>query len=193
MSMVYPRAAQVVQPASNFEIDETGKLTYNAKASNGGKVLIVLLVGLSFIFAIVLAVGVAIAPQATLQERAIALLAVPALLACFFRFLKWGSKLPVRPIVFDNKSITMDGKTYLLDHVSRITWRCSDGYFAAGFGIQGAFIASAAAAAYQTSGVVAMQYGSDVIPILSGLHPDKTQQAYRDIIGFLGRVGRKYG
>jgi hypothetical protein len=137
---------------------------------------------LSILLLLMAALGTQISPTLTL----LCLLGVAGA-------IYWGVKSGrARNIEFDEKSITFDGNTYLLDHVSSIGWRASGGYVAHGQGMQGTAATIGAMAGHALSGNIYMQYGADQIVIIQGLHPNNVEGVYTRIVQFLEHFGHSY-
>ncbi len=201
MSVVQPRVANVVQPNSDFVLLDGGRqLAYDAKIPSTGRlgVMIVFgfLLGLVAIgggFTAFFGIGIGLT-QGTdsvgvgLGGLAVAVVCVLAIV----RLKRWTDAPKIRRIVFDEKSITFDGRTYLLDHVSSIGWRSAGSYMGGGSGFQGAALMAAAQVSYALSGQVYMQYGADEVVLVDKLHPEHTEAVYDKIVGFLAKFGRKF-
>jgi hypothetical protein len=183
-------AGVVVQPNADHTIDEkNGRLTYNAKTLRAGSYAIASFLMTPLILVMIIAVPMLLLTLYIGQSGPIGIAFVVVLVTggAMFGLTKWGLRPRTVPVIFDADSITVNGRTYLLDHVSQIRWRASAGYSApAGAAAQGAAIGHA------LSGQIYIQYGDKEIPIITQLHPDRVQVVYYDILRFLREMGREY-
>jgi hypothetical protein len=180
MTVVQPR--NIVQPTPDFEMRDGGRrLVYRVKPPGEARWVIIVILSFLALIAGVLSV--------LIDMRGLALACAFAI----FFLIRWGITAgKEKTIEFDEKSITVDGKTYLLDHVSSIGWRAGDGFYAGGAGMQGTGAMIGAMAGQALSGQIYMQYGADEVIILKGLSPNNVEAVYNRIVGFLEKFGRKF-
>lgn len=196
-----PVAPGVVQPTSDFQFDDKSQtLTYFARTNSKGRLLVMVLMifPLVIVGCLSLVVGCMASTMQPMRpnDQTTAMIAFLVTVGCIVAAIlmtKWANKPKVKPIVFDSRSISFDGNTYLLEHVTSIGWRSSGGYSAGGTGMQGAAMMAGAAVGFATSGQVHIQYGADEVPIITGLHPNNVEVVYSRIVTFLERFGHHYG
>lgn len=204
MPVVEPRTTTVVQPTSDFELLDNGqRLAYDAKTQSGGRAGVFLLVaaplgliavvaGFFAFFGLAVGLGEKTGKGEHVGVGFGALVVVVLCILAIRHLNKWQHQPTIRRIIFDEKSITFDGRTYLLDHVSSIGWRSAGGFSGGGSGWQGTAAMAASQLAYALSGQIYMQYGADEVVIIKSLHPHQVQAVYDKIVGFLERFGRSY-
>lgn len=197
MAIVQPSSGNVVQPTFDFELLDGGRrLVYHAKTQNKGRMVIAVIAMIPLLLIAVFGFffGLAGLSESSTSGGGTALMLVAV--ACgfaVFGLVRWSNGAKRRSITFDDKSISFDGRTYLLEHVTSIGWRASSGYSAGGSGWQGTAMMTAAQMGYALSGQVYMQYGADEVIIIGNLHPNNTQTVHGRIVGFLEQFGHKYG
>lgn len=173
--------SHVVQPKSDFQLVGGGQqLVYNAETQDKPRRMVAQLL-ISFLLLIGISAGV-FGVFAGREGAGLILVCVACIILVFFIYL-WSTKAIIEPITIDSSSITVRGKTYLLNNISSIGWQASSGWSGS----------DAARLAHELSGQVHIQYGADRIPIITGLHPDRTEQVYSRIVEFLRRFGHQYG
>lgn len=206
MTVVQPRTANVVQPNTDFElIDDGQRLAYSAKTQSGGRVGAFLLaavplglvaIAAGFLAFISLGIGLTAKKGTTPPETlAVGFGALVVTIVCtiiIVRLNRWQNRPTIRRILFDKDSITFDGNTYLLDHVSSIGWRSAGSFSGGGSGWQGTAAMAASQLSYALSGQVYMQYGADEVAIIKSLHPEQVEAVYDKIIEFLAQFGRTF-
>jgi hypothetical protein len=95
-----------------------------------------------------------------------------------------GSLPKVVPVRFTRDALLWRGKTYAREHV-RLGWRSSGGYVSIGSGAQN----TGAALGYALSGVIYLQYGGKEKALITGLHPDRVENVYNDLLRAMNKMG----
>lgn len=202
MAVIQPRADNVVQPKIDFELIDNGqRLVYKAKTQHKGRVgphiLLLVVLGLLALCGGIAGLAGLFIPSEYHPERPfwfgtigtiVAILSVLGIV----RSYRWVNADKVQAITFDKDTITFDGNSYLLDHVSSLGWRSGGGLSGGGTGLQGAAAMIAVQYVDTFSGQVYMRYGADEIVIIKDLNPRETKAVYDKIAGFLGKFGHKF-
>ena len=95
-----------------------------------------------------------------------------------------GSIPKVVPIKFTKDAVLWRGKRYLREHVA-FGWRSSGGYVSYG----GAAHNTGAALGYALSGRVYLKHGAREITLITGLHPDRVEAVYDDLLRSMNKMG----
>lgn len=193
--VVRPRSAQVVLPTSDFVMDEENQsLTYFAKTGSKGKMAIGLL--LTFLLTPVAFVGIFLGMMLNSGQNPMAI--APTMIAVglcaalgLVLVILWMNKPSIRKVTIDKNTISVGDKAYLLDHVSFIGFHAPSSTYVGGAGA-GGIAAVSAAAATQVGSYIYIQYGSDTIPIITGLNPGAVDIVHARLVEFLARFGRNF-
>jgi hypothetical protein len=184
-----------VLPKADHKVSADGhSMTYYAKTASRSRTFIAGFLAMPFVFVGALALLIGLPFTLTMGPKAAAgigpvLLTVLACGGIAFVIYALGAIPKVIPIKFTRDAILFKGKRYLLDHVDYLGWRASGGYVSYG----GAAQNTGAALGYALSGRVYMRYGAKEITLITGLHPERTESVYNDIVRFLQRMGRDFG
>ncbi len=202
MAVIQPRTDNVVQPKIDFELIDNGqRLVYQAKTQHKGRVgphiLLLVVLGILALCGGIVALAGLVFPGEYNPDRDFKYGVIGAIVATLsvlgiVRSYRWVNADKVQTITFDKDTITFDGNSYLLDHVSSLGWRSGGGLYGGGSGLQGAAAMIAVQYVDTFSGQVYMTYGADEIVIIKDLNPRQTQAVYDKIAGFLGKFGRKF-
>jgi hypothetical protein len=103
-------------------------------------------------------------------------------------------------IIFDRDSIVKDGKKYLYNHISSVGFENKlsnssimiPGGTGIGVGMASAMASTTVFAQEQAGYYVYIIYGTDKIPIISGLSPDNVQTIYGKVVEFMNRFGYNF-
>jgi hypothetical protein len=124
-----------------------------------------------------------------------------------YGMFRWGKRGAVRTVEFDKSAITVDGKSYLLEHVSEIGFgglrRLSSNpnvHGLAALASKGLESASAiprlrgvaAIASHGLNSSIYIRYGVDEIVIIRDLPPEQVDMAHRIVTEFLAQFGHQF-
>jgi hypothetical protein len=191
-SAAAPNAGEFVKPKYDYELFETDDtLTFAIKTRSRLRLGLAMLVAIPLLIFAVLAIllGLIFHSGGGLGW------VVGGIVAAGFTYfaLKWGNrKIPRPPVVFDQSSISVGGRVFALSHVSHIGHAGGSQPTFVFTRAQATGAAIGAAIAESAGYYVYIVYGSERIPVVSGLDAQSVTVVYDTICGFLRRFGHNF-
>ncbi|RYE58051.1 MAG: hypothetical protein EOP18_01760 [Rhizobiaceae bacterium] len=183
--------ASTVMPKFNHTVSSDGEtMTFLAKTQSRSRTSIAAFLAMPFVFVCGIALILVLPFVLIMGGRNAAGAVGPVLMtilasgAISFVIYSIGSMPKVVPISFTKDAILWRGKRYLREHVA-FGWRSSGGYVSYG----GAAHNTGAALGYALSGSVYMKYGAKEITLVTGLHPDRVEAVYDDLLQSMNKMG----